>query len=117
MDAGGLTVSSGGSVNWLVEKGDEVSTWEIRPDYVTDMSDTGSGALELTVKAEYELGTQAASGAGTFPVSIAAYAASELKIGDPCPRSSPSPSMTWTGPREPRCGCTPRTNTPGSIPC
>lgn len=80
VDAGGLTVSSGGSVNWLVEKGDEVSTWEIRPDYVTDMSDTGSGALELTVKAEYELGTQAASGAGTFPVNIAAYAASELKI-------------------------------------
>ena len=44
------------------------------------MTDTSSGALELTVKAEYELGTQAAAGAGTFQVNIADYVASELKI-------------------------------------
>lgn len=96
IDAGGLTVSSDGSVNWLVQKGSEVSTWEIRPDYITDMTDTGSGALELTVKAEYELGTQAAAGAGTFQVNIADYVASELKI-EILPPASPIPLNELAG--------------------
>ncbi len=96
IDSGGLTVTSDGSVNWLVEKGEEVSTWEIRPDYITDMGDTGSGSMELTVKAEYELGTQAASGAGTFQVNIAAYAASELKI-EILPPEEPIPLNNLAG--------------------
>ncbi len=75
-----LSVSSDGNVNWLVQKGDDVGTWEIRPDYITDMSDTDSGVLELTVKAEYELGNQYASGAGVFSVTIMDYVASELVV-------------------------------------
>lgn len=96
VDAGGLTASSGGSVNWLVQKGTEVSTWEIRPDYITDMTDTGSGQLELTVKAEYELGTQAASGGGVFQVNIADYVASELKI-EILPPAQPIPLNDLAG--------------------
>lgn len=96
LDAGGLTVSSDGSVNWLVQKGAEVSTWEIRPDYITDMTDTGSGQMELTVKAEYELGTQAASGGGVFQVNIADYVASELKI-EILPPEQPIPLNNVSG--------------------
>lgn len=96
IDAGGLTVSSDGNVNWLVQKGSEVSTWEIRPDYITDMTDTGSGQMELTVKAEYELGTQAAAGAGAFQVSIADYVASELKI-EILPPEQPIPLNNVSG--------------------
>lgn len=96
IDAGGLTISSDGNVNWLVQKGSEVSTWEIRPDYITDMTDTGSGQMELTVKAEYELGTQAAAGAGAFQVSIADYVASELKI-EILPPEQPIPLNNVSG--------------------
>lgn len=96
IDAGGLTVSSDGNVNWLVQKGSEVSTWEIRPDYITDMTDTGSGQMELTVKAEYELGTQAAAGAGAFQVNIADYVASELKI-EILPPEQPIPLNNVSG--------------------
>ena len=96
VDAGGLTVSSDGNVNWLVQKGTEVSTWEIRPDYITDMTDTGSGQMELTVKAQYELGTQAASGGGVFQVNIADYVASELKI-EILPPEQPIPLNNVSG--------------------
>lgn len=75
-----LQVGSNANVNWLVKRGSEVATWEIRPDYITDMTDTDSGSLELTVKAEYEIGTQAASGAAVFDVVINGYVASELKV-------------------------------------
>lgn len=80
MGDGGLRVQCGQNVNWLVQRGSEVSTWEIRPDYITDMSDTDSGAIELTLKAEYELGNQYASGASTLTVDIAGYVASELRV-------------------------------------
>lgn len=79
-DATRLTVSSDADLNWLVEKGDEAGTWKVRPDYVTGMADTFTGALELTVKAEYEIGTQAASGAQVFSLNIMPYVASELKV-------------------------------------
>lgn len=75
-----LQVSSNANVNWLVTRGSEVATWEIRPDYVTDMTDTDSGSLELAVGAEYEIGTQAAFGAAVFDVVINGYVASELKV-------------------------------------
>lgn len=67
-------------VNWLVTMGSEVSTWEIRPDYITDMSDTASGTINLTVTAEYEIDNQYAAGSGTLPVNIADYVSSELKV-------------------------------------
>lgn len=79
-DAADLTVSCPANINWLVRKGSEVGTWELRPDYVTDMSDTDTGALELAVKVEYEIGTQAASGAAVLSVSIMDYVSSELKV-------------------------------------
>jgi hypothetical protein len=75
-----LTVNCPANINWLVRQGDEVSTWEIRPDYITDMSDTDSGTMDLTIKAEYELGNQYASGATQLQVNVASYVASELKI-------------------------------------
>lgn len=67
-------------VNWLVTMGSEVSTWEIRPDYITDMSDTASGQMNLTLTAEYEIENQYAAGSGTLSVNIAAYVSSELKV-------------------------------------
>lgn len=67
-------------VNWLVTLGSEVSTWEIRPDYITDMSDTASGPVNLTMTAEYEIDNQYAAGSGTLSVNIADYVSSELKV-------------------------------------
>ena len=69
-----------GSVNWLVNKGDDVGTWEIRPDYITDISDTGSGNIQLSIAVDYTEGTQAAHGSTETATFIAGYTTSELKI-------------------------------------
>lgn len=79
-NATNLSVSGPDGVKWLVEKGTDVATWQVRPDYITDMTDTFTGSLQLTVKADYEIGTQAASGAGVFDLAILPYTASELKV-------------------------------------
>ena len=73
-------VKSDRSVRWLVSKGTEVGTWEVRPDYVTDMKDTDAGAVELTMTAEYELNNQMGSGTTTANLTIADYVASELRL-------------------------------------
>lgn len=74
-----LKVSASG-VDFVVRRGDDVGTWNLWPDYVTDMTDTATGEIEVTVKAEYEIGTQAASGATQFKLFIQGDTVVELKV-------------------------------------
>ncbi len=75
-------------VNWLVEKGEQVSTWEIRPDYITDMQDTSPGKYELSMTVEYDIDGRCASGSGIVSVNIADYISSELRVDAAAPEGS-----------------------------
>lgn len=74
-----LKVSSNG-VDWIVKRGTEVGTWNIWPDYITDLTDTATGEVAVTVKAEYEIGNQAASGTTTFDIFIQSETVVELRV-------------------------------------
>lgn len=79
-EAAKLEVSSGAGVNWLIIKGGEISTWEVRPDYNGSMEDTEYGDMSLPVKVYYQIGEQYADGRLALSVTIEPYAQGELLI-------------------------------------
>lgn len=66
---------------WEITKGDEVSTWNLRP-----ISKDGSiesiapGDFEITVSASYEINKQPAYGASTLELTIGEYVGNKLDI-------------------------------------
>lgn len=66
---------------WEITKGDEVSTWNLRP-----ISKDGSiesiepGSFEITVSASYEINKQTAYGANTLKLTIGEYVGNKLEV-------------------------------------
>ena len=91
IDAEGVTVTSTceeGSVNWIVTRGKDVSTWEIRPEYITDISDTGYGSVSLSFSVDYNGEPKSAHGSGNASTYIQGYTNSELKIDIEVPEAT-----------------------------
>lgn len=68
-------------VGWTISKGQDVSTWELRPisEYET-LTNIPPGQFNITVSATYEIEGRAAYGASALRISIDEYVGNALEI-------------------------------------
>ena len=76
-----ILVEETGGISWLIKKGEQVGTWELRPAS-KDGTLTGvdPGDYKLAITAAYQIGNQYAFGAETLTLTLEPYTGNVLQV-------------------------------------
>lgn len=76
-----VSVAEIAGIKWLVEKGAECSTWNLKPTSASGaISDVEAGKHSFDVSVSYQLDKQYGFGSGAFAITMEEYAGNALKI-------------------------------------
>lgn len=74
-----ITMSDAGGVTWEVEKGDEVSTWNVIPKSADGtIGSIGTGSLSFAAAADYQIDKRFAHGSGELVFNVLEYVSSDM---------------------------------------
>lgn len=76
-----VTAEEFDGVKWNIVKGEDISTWELRPiSKDGTLTNILPGEFDITISAAYEIGAQTGYGASTLKISMNEYAGNALDI-------------------------------------
>ena len=76
-----VSIAKASGVEWLITKGQQVSTWEARPAKTEGLlKKVKTGTTTFEVSAEYQVGRACGYGGSKMEVTISEYAGSDLRI-------------------------------------